>query len=246
MHKTPHYRVLLIFTFFFSDTLYIVSNQITQVHPDALNNSFIKVLDLQQNLLQRIPESLLCHINQSQTLLLANNPWRCECGIQWMKSLVNNSGQEPTCAEPISYFGTKLLDAIQNKELECNPQDGTLPVPTIYPQVPPRHNYLTPKLDKEPALSTKPTETVSMTSITTTTTKETLNTTNVSNTKWIIAGAVAALLVIGGSVVVPVLVVKLLKPKIVPEPEMLIERGEISFKPCLKYTPQENGWTAIM
>ena len=188
------------------------------------------MLDLQQNLLKHIPEGLARSLDQSNGLLLANNMWSCDCDIQWVRGLlINSTNQEPTCAEPLKYFGQTLINAITDMEVTCSDTNVSLPVPPTY-------GYQTPKLDhvkkSEPHNGSMTTQPSIM--------QPSSQVDNHSISAGIIAGVTVGILVL---VIAILVVVKMLlgKPKIEPDPVFVVIRKDVNFKPFMKYTPQDCG-----
>ena len=229
------------------EVLFLSSNNISTIDKDALNNSFIEKFDIQQNFLQHIPEGVQKHLNQSNVLLLSNNPWSCDCSIQWVRVLLRTDVPEPTCTEPRSYFGNRLSDVLNDLKVSCNGQQVPLPAPSKALPIPPRQNPVTPRLNKVTTSTTPYTPPLSrhqttVPSNTTSTIKQTVQATTGSkggNSTVIIVGVV-----VGVAVLATLLTVMLKKymtksPRVVPDPLMTIPRCEINHKQYLKYIPAQ-------
>ncbi|XP_045185323.2 carboxypeptidase N subunit 2-like [Mercenaria mercenaria] len=214
-------------------TLYLVRNSISIIHEDAMCYSFIETLDLQQNLLQHLPEGLQNSLNQSNTVLLDNNPWSCDCAIQWMQSLLRKGVLEPQCAQPLSYRGQKLSQILHDLEISCGDM-ATLPVPSRHFPVPPRLNPVTPHLEKK--------TTTCQHTITTSkqTTPQAIKTDEKGNnsTIAIAAGTVIGFILLVGFIVSMVIYLNMSKVKVAPDFSINCKKPDLNFRPRLKYLPQ--------
>lgn len=219
-------------------TLFLVANSIVFIHPDALCYSFIEKLDLEQNLLKKLPEGLQNSLNQSNTVLLDNNPWSCDCDIQWMELLLKTNIAEPVCAQPLSYHGQKLSQILDDLEISCGDL-ATLPVPSMHFPVPPRLNPVTPHLERK--------TTTCQTSSTVTRKQQTdsLETTGEKGNNSItaiVAGTVSGVIVLAVFIVFIVIYLKMSTVKIAPEFNTDCKKPDKNFKPVLKYAPQSNNY----
>lgn len=230
-------------------TLFLVSNMLRKIHPDALNNSFIRMLDLQQNSLHHIPEGLKKDINQSNLVLLSNNPWSCDCSIQWVRSLLNSTNQEPVCAEPVSYFGYLLSEVLKDLDISCGQPHRPLPAPSKALPVPPKQNPITPRKKTTTPQITTTNASVQSTSVSAE--KSTPRHSEVSgdnekgdnsNVSGIVIGTIAGVAVL---CVVILMLLKhfLVKVKVLPDPTMAVSRPDLNHKQQLKYQRMSSVWS---
>lgn len=77
------------------------------------------MISLEQNLLRHLHVEIRHSLNQSTTVLLGDNPWSCDCDIQWFKILLRDNIQEPVCAEPPSYRGHKVSQILDDLSVPC-------------------------------------------------------------------------------------------------------------------------------
>jgi hypothetical protein len=213
-------------------TLYLVGNLISTVHEDALCNSFIEKLDLEQNQLTHLPEGLQNSLNQSNTVLLDNNPWSCDCSIKWMELLLKKDVLEPRCAQPISYQGQKLSEIVHDLEISCGGM-ATLPVPSRHFPIPPRLNPVTPHLERKTTTCQHTTHKK--------TTPKAINDDKGNNFPIaIIAGIVIGVILLVFIIISIVIYLNMSKVKVGPEFSISCRKPDLNFKPTLKYAPQKN------
>lgn len=100
--------------------LSLTTNRISQIGSEALQNSFIQMLDLKDNLLQHLPAAILEDVNPVMNLMLKNNPWSCDCDIQSVVSLIQITKEELTCATPKNYSGRALSNVTEELKVTCS------------------------------------------------------------------------------------------------------------------------------
>lgn len=218
------------------ETLYLVSNSLSLIHKDALRSSFIKKLDFQQNCLRHLPEGLKKYLNQSNTVLLANNPWSCDCSIHWVKSLLKKDILEPVCAEPLSYHGQTLSQVLDDLEISCGNSEP-LPVPKKHILVPPRLKPAIPHLLEK--TSTYLTTTTTTKYTTSQTDKEKGGNSNIAIIAGMVSGVIVLVVLIG-----IVIIMNIAKVKVAPELKLNCTIQKMNFKPQLKYMPQSKEYLA--
>ena len=174
-------------------TLYLVSNEIRNIEGNAFLHTDIAKIDLEQNFLKTIPATVWRYLNASKEILLGNNPWTCDCKIQWLAMTLKNAvsnAQEPVCAQPSQFFGRKLIDIEEELSHKCKnfslaslyiPPRHSPVTPELRKTVPPKHSMVTPQLRSTTTMvSSTPTTTEISTQTTTTVVSTQTTTTEVS------------------------------------------------------------------
>ncbi|KAM8831185.1 platelet glycoprotein IX [Synchiropus picturatus] len=90
-------------------------------------------LHMQDNLLTEVPPGLFDSLERLQSVSLSQNPFNCECGIEYLRSwLLKNQAlvsQQPTCGSPPSVANKSILELPDNYFESCgsaNCFDGNL------------------------------------------------------------------------------------------------------------------------
>ena len=67
-------------------------NNLSYMHEDTFDHfdRELEVVTLNDNKLTSLSDDLFGSRKNLREVYLANNPWRCDCHIQWMKSLDSN------------------------------------------------------------------------------------------------------------------------------------------------------------
>ncbi|XP_041662866.1 matrix-remodeling-associated protein 5-like [Cheilinus undulatus] len=115
--------------------LRLQGNRLHQLHPHTLCTlsllntyyfSTLRHVDLSNNTLTSLPRDMLATAPLLETLVLQDNPWSCDCGMNWFLSwslahpgLMKCPGgpQCPICASPKSLQGQGMFDQI---DLTCS------------------------------------------------------------------------------------------------------------------------------
>ena len=162
-------------------TLYLVSNDIWLIEPYAFLQANISTVELEQNQLSTLPKTVERYLNTSNSLVLGNNPWSCDCNIQWLTRILKtkvSGSQEPICAQPAQFFGRKMTAISDELSRECKNSSSLMN--SLYS--PPRHSLITPEFRKTipptyplrtPRLKSTTTSAVSSTTVTITSTLST-------------------------------------------------------------------------
>lgn len=99
--------------------LSLTTNNISQIHPDALSNSFIQMLDLRENALHYIPEGFVENIPETTGIILKDNPWVCDCDIESVVKLIEITDEELLCDSPMNYSGLKISNVTDELRESC-------------------------------------------------------------------------------------------------------------------------------
>ncbi|XP_069583600.1 immunoglobulin superfamily member 10 [Ranitomeya imitator] len=119
--------------------VHLEGNELRQLHMDTFvtlrfiqifKTSSIKVINLSDNLLSSMPKDMFLYLNELDGLYLHGNPWSCDCNLQWITELGQQSKdlikckrdrlgtQCPLCSSPKKNQG-KSLNEISSQDLTC-------------------------------------------------------------------------------------------------------------------------------
>ncbi|XP_069831545.1 immunoglobulin superfamily member 10 [Dendropsophus ebraccatus] len=114
-------------------------NELRQLHTDTFvtlrfiqifKTSSIKHIYLSDNQLSSLPKDMFLYLNELEGLYLHGNPWSCDCSLQWLPELGQQSRdlikckrdrsgtQCPLCSSPRKNQG-KSLNEISSQDLTC-------------------------------------------------------------------------------------------------------------------------------
>ncbi|KAM4042569.1 immunoglobulin superfamily member 10 isoform 1-T1 [Anomaloglossus baeobatrachus] len=119
--------------------VHLEGNEIRQLHMDTFvtlrfiqifKTSSIKHINLSDNQLSSLPKEMFLYLNELEGLYLHGNPWSCDCNLQWLTELGQQSKdlikckrdrsgtQCPLCSSPKKNQG-KSLNEISSQDLTC-------------------------------------------------------------------------------------------------------------------------------
>ena len=160
-------------------SLSLVSNTIWSIEPYAFVQSNIAMIDLEQNQLITLPSTVHSYLNASHVIRLGNNPWSCDCNIQWLAKFLKShvtTSQQPVCAKPDEFHGKKLSEIVDKLSRECKMYDSFKT--SFY--IPPKQSLVTPELHTVPPTYPWITPRLRSTTVSTTTVNIAMATTTVS------------------------------------------------------------------
>ncbi|CAH1775010.1 unnamed protein product [Owenia fusiformis] len=101
-------------------------NKINVISPTAFNTLInMKVLHMCDNQLVHLHEQAMINLNNLTHLHLENNPWNCQCGLNWIIRDLHNHAyyknrQRMICNQPLVLQGTPI-EQLEFDELTCQP-----------------------------------------------------------------------------------------------------------------------------
>ncbi|KAM3930437.1 immunoglobulin superfamily member 10 [Leptodactylus fuscus] len=119
--------------------VHLEGNELRQLHTDTFvtlrfiqifKTSSIKHIYLSDNRLSSLPKEMFLYLNELEGLYLYGNPWSCDCNLQWLTDLGQQSRdlikckrdrsgtQCPLCSSPKRNQG-KSLNEISSQDLTC-------------------------------------------------------------------------------------------------------------------------------
>ncbi|KAG8580984.1 hypothetical protein GDO81_007508 [Engystomops pustulosus] len=119
--------------------VHLEGNELRQLHTDTFvtlrfiqifKTSSIKLINLSDNRLSSLPKEMFLYLNELEGLYLHGNPWSCDCNLQWLTELGEESKdlikckrdrsgtQCPLCSSPRKNQG-KSLNEISSQDLTC-------------------------------------------------------------------------------------------------------------------------------
>ncbi|XP_071960188.1 uncharacterized protein [Antedon mediterranea] len=121
--------------------LFLSNNYIQEVNPAAFDGICLKTLHLHSNFLESITENLVVR-DSYEVLTLENNPWRCDCHIEWMKdyyysnsnitnvNIIEVLDRQIVCLSPNTLIDFTLF-ALKDVDLICSTFPSPLTIKLI-------------------------------------------------------------------------------------------------------------------